>query len=66
MSGLVSDFYDTEEEFEDALHSAECNAVSEREMSFIDSLHEKFEQYGMRMFLSQKQADWLDWLSEGS
>jgi hypothetical protein len=53
------DFYDDEEDFEQALDDAQNAAVTDREMAFVDSLRDKFEEWGRKMYLSEAQNAWL-------
>lgn len=55
MSTTILDHF----EFESALEQAEVNASKEREMEFVDSLRNKYDEYGERMFLSDGQYSWL-------
>lgn len=53
----VADFFD---DFEDVLYVAERKARGAWEEQFVADLTEKFEQYGERMFLSERQAEVLN------
>jgi len=59
MSDIL-DFYDEGEEFEEVLINAETNAKGEREIEFVDSLRDRFEEYGEFMYLSEAQYEWLE------
>lgn len=63
MTTTILDHFDDIGDFEDALEQAEANASTEREMEFADSLRNKYEEYGERMFLSDAQYSWLTRLS---
>ena len=63
MSTTILDHFDDIDEFESALEQAETNASTEREMEFVDSIRNKYEEYGERMFLSDAQYSWLTRLS---
>jgi hypothetical protein len=56
MSQTVSDLYD---DFEDVLDIAESNARGAWEEQFVDDLRAKFDEYGERMFLSDRQNEVL-------
>lgn len=47
-------------EFEDLLTEAASASLSVWEMDFVDDLRERFDQYGERMFLSERQLEWLE------
>lgn len=65
MAGTkVIDFYDDEEAFEDVLRSAEGNATGKRAMEFLDQLRDGFEEWGLGLFLSDAQQQWLERLAE--
>lgn len=59
MTDSVLSHFDDETEFEECLNRADSATCGRKEMEFIDDLKEKWEEYGVRMFLSYKQADWL-------
>lgn len=56
----LSEKFKTIGEFELVLDSAEHNASSEFEMEFVASIKEKYDQFGMNMFFSEKQEEVLD------
>jgi hypothetical protein len=57
----MSDNKDTVDTFfddpADALHLARCHASTSWEMEFVEAQIARYEKYGEKMFLSQKQAD---------
>lgn len=55
----IRDFYPTLEEFENALDDAEINAARGWETDFVDSLRDRYEDYGDEMNFSEAQADKL-------
>lgn len=61
----VIDIYPDDDDFEELLASAEENASSEWETEFVSSLQERYEQYGINMFLSDKQDEILKRIAEG-
>lgn len=61
----VLDFYDTDADFETALDDAESAAVTDREMSFVASLRDKFDEWGRKMYLSEAQNAWLERIIAG-
>ncbi|MGD9674515.1 MAG: hypothetical protein AB7U98_13665 [Candidatus Nitrosocosmicus sp.] len=52
-------YFDTYEEFEDAVYEAETNAKSGRDMDFVEDLKSRMTSYGGRTNLSEAQYDWL-------
>lgn len=54
----VADLYD-DSEFEDLLSEAEANTANGWEEDFVTGIREKWDQYGRRMFLSDKQDEIL-------
>lgn len=60
----VKDNYD-EREFQDLLDSAEENASGNWEKTFVSDLQDKFEEFGIGMFLSGKQEDILNRIANG-
>jgi hypothetical protein len=55
----ISDLY-ADSEFEDLLSEAENNASGTWEIDFVTDMRDKWEQYGHRMFLSDKQNEILN------
>ncbi|MEO1324175.1 MAG: hypothetical protein AAFV59_14330 [Pseudomonadota bacterium] len=64
-SSRVLDWFDNPENFEHLLTEAEMEAVSSKEMDFVDSLNEKYDEYGAKMFLSDRQLEWLQAIARG-
>jgi hypothetical protein len=60
----VKDHFPNLVEFEDLLHVAELQADRPKTMDFVESLKEKYEQYGKNMFLSQAQLDFLERIAD--
>ena len=58
MSDRIEDLY-SGKQFEQLLKDAEAGAETEREEDFVDDMKQRFEEYGMRMFLSDAQEEWL-------
>lgn len=50
----ASDIYD-ENEFNALFKLAEANASGDFELEFIESIGTKYDEYGVNMFLSEKQ-----------
>lgn len=48
------------EDFEEILERAELNADTDREIDFIDSLRGRLEAYGEKIYISEKQLEWLE------
>ncbi len=61
----VSDFYDDPDEFEADLDSAGAAAVTAREIEFVSGLRDKFDEWGVKMFLSDAQHAWLQRIIDG-
>ena len=61
----ICDKYPNDDDFEELLASAEENASSDWETEFVSSLQERYEQYGINMFLSEKQDEVLRRIAEG-
>lgn len=59
MTEKACEFYGSVEEFEEVLDDAERNAETSWEMQFVVSTQERYEQWGIEMFLSEKQNDAL-------
>ena len=59
MSEKVQDLYD-EEEFQSLLDDAEANASNDFEINFVFDMQDRWEQYGKRMYLSDKQREILE------
>jgi len=55
----VQDEY-TEQEFLDLLDEAEANAKNTWEETFVSDMRDKFDEYNVRMFLSDKQDEILN------
>lgn len=64
MSGKVQDSY-THDEFEEILDDAEMNAANDWEESFVSDMKQKFEQYGIRMFISERQIEIIERIANG-
>lgn len=59
-SSKIADFYGSEEvDFQALLQDALANCEKDNESIFVGGLIDKFEQYGMNMYLSDKQNKWL-------
>jgi len=64
MSNKVQDIY-SELEFSDLLDEAEKNAANAWEENFVSDLRAKFNEYGIRMFLSESQQEHLERIADG-
>lgn len=62
----ANDFYYDYNDLESALETAEDLAKSDREIEFVSSMRESFEEWGLRMFMSDKQYDWLERIASGN
>lgn len=65
MGQLADDFFDDEREIEDMISEAEANASNAWEDNFVEGLRDKFDQYGIRMYLSDKQHEILERIASG-
>lgn len=59
MSKVIDEF-DSETEFEDLLLNADQQASTDWEMSFVEDMRGRFEQYGMNTYISDKQLETLN------
>ena len=59
----ANDLYEARDELEKVLEHAEGNAESTFEISFVESIKEKFNKFGMSMFFSEKQKEILERIS---
>ena len=64
MSEKVQDNYD-HDEFQELIDDAESNAANDWEEEFVSGLASKFEEYGIRMFISEKQREILERIANG-
>ena len=58
----VADKYE-DNEFEDLLDTAASSAANGWEEQFVSDIRNKWEQYGARMYLSEKQEEILNRLA---
>jgi hypothetical protein len=59
MTDSVLSHFDDAKEFEECLNSADAATCSRQESKFVDETRAKYEEWGVRMFFSHKQAEWL-------
>ena len=59
MSKVIDEF-DSATEFEDLLLNADQQASTDWEMSFVEDMRDRFEQYGMNTYISDKQLETLN------
>jgi len=64
MSTYARDWFDTEAEFIEMLETAEENATSDWEMTFVDSISTRAKQYGGSTYLSEEQYEKLKKIAE--
>lgn len=64
MSGKVQDHY-THDEFEEILDDAEMSAANDWEEEFVSDIKLKFKQYGIRMFISERQIEIIERIAYG-
>jgi hypothetical protein len=60
----ASDLY-SKDEFDSLIRQARANAETDWEIEFIDSIEAKYDEYGVKMFLSDKQDSVLRRLANG-
>lgn len=65
MSQKAKDVFDCESDLEDLIDEADGNAVGYWEEEFVSDMRDKFDEYGLRMFMSDKQKDILDRIASG-
>ena len=61
----VKDWFADASEFEALLDDAEQAAETSREHDFLEGLRERYEEWGMKMYLSDAQHSWLIRIAEG-
>lgn len=61
----VADVYADPADFEALLDDASANARSDRAREFCDDMTARFEKYGERMYVTDKQLSWLKELADG-
>lgn len=57
-SDTIATFFD-QEEFEEILSDALCNAATDKEEDFVRDVQKRYNEYKMNAYLSVKQKDWL-------
>ena len=60
MSDTISDKFDSPDDFDDLLYTAEQQAGTYWEMEFCSDMRDRFEEYGDRMYLSDRQRETLE------
>lgn len=61
---IVGSWFDDGDDFEAILDEAEDKAVTTWEMQFVDEVRRRWEQYGMRSFMSEAQYESLKRIAE--
>lgn len=61
----ISELFKNHTEFETILEEADTNAVNDWEMKFVDDIRARYDTYGIRMYVSQKQLDALNRIATG-
>lgn len=51
----VSEWFESEKDYKEALEEAESNASTDWEMTFVEDMQERFEKHKMNSFLSDAQ-----------
>lgn len=59
-SQTITDLFDDASEFDELLADAENNATSDWDMNFVDDLRNRYDKYGERMYLSERQLEILE------
>lgn len=55
----LEEFYDDETEFSKLLDEAERESNNAPEDSFVDDMTSRFRRYGLQMYITNKQINWL-------
>lgn len=61
----VKDYFDSAADFESHLDEAESMAANNWEHNFVSDMAAKFEEYGIKMYMSQRQYETLMRIIEG-
>ena len=64
MAQKVEDVY-TKVEFEDLLDEADDNASGRWDENFVSDIRGRYDEHGIRMFLSEKQDEILQKIANG-
>ena len=59
-SQTITDLFDDASEFDELLADAGNNATSDWDMNFVDDLRNRYDKYGERMYLSERQLEILE------
>ena len=59
-SQSVAEYFDDIGEFKTLLDRAIVNANRHHEIEFVEAIRARFEKFGEKMFISEKQALWLE------
>jgi hypothetical protein len=59
----ISDFY-TKAEFSEMLDSAEAKAQTKWDISFVNDMREKFDEYGVDTYLTEGQKKQFERITE--
>ena len=59
-SQTITYLFDDASEFDELLADAENNATSDWDMNFVDDLRNRYDKYGERMYLSERQLEILE------
>ncbi len=55
----ASDHFDDLNEAHKLIEQCEINAATDVEINFVADISAKVEKYGLKMWMSKKQYDWL-------
>lgn len=64
MSATLSDFYPDEQKFKRTLQAAEMLAEGDWAERFVADIRDRYERYGNKMFMTEKQFSALENISE--
>lgn len=59
-SQTITYLFDDASEFDELLADAGNNATSDWDMNFVDDLRNRYDKYGERMYLSERQLEILE------
>lgn len=60
MGSRVCHLFDDTDDFEQLLEDAERQASTKRDQDFVSDMRDKYECWGIEMFLSESQRSWLE------
>ncbi len=64
MAQKAEDIYEESDDLEGILDRARMNASTDWEESFVSDMQERFDKYGMSMYISEAQQDQLERIAD--